>query len=287
MPGDALLSAGYVHVIDGADLDTALGVTVPDAALRAFESGGAIVTDPDFVADRSVTINQWDREFLDTYWQNYDPDQPLDPLDSWTLPATEIDLTHPLWFKVIISPDTAAKLGMSTVPVTIIGAYDEPPTQKSLDALAENVAQPFLAAGGLAFGMENGPPDPAPWLWLIIGATGVLVLGAAGVTLGLARYERRPDDATLTAVGAPQRLRRGIAFWQGIVIVGVGAVTGTLAGLIPMWGITLWQPDQLDISNAPWPWLAGLALGLPLAIATVNWLVPPRHPDLTRRTAIA
>ena len=176
---------------------------------------------------------------------------------------------------------------MSTVPVTIIGAYDEPPTQKSLDALAENVAQPFLTAGGLSFGMENGPPDPAPWLWLIIGATGVLVLGAAGVTLGLARYERRPDDATLTAVGAPRRLRRGIAFWQGIVIVGVGAVTGTLAGLIPMWGITLTQPNELDIANAPWPWLAGLALGLPLAIAAVNWLVPPRHPDLTRRTVIA
>ena len=78
-PAGALLTSGYVHVIDGADLDTALGVTVSDAALRAFENGGAIVTDPDFVADGNVTINQWDRAFTDSYWQTDDHDQPLDP----------------------------------------------------------------------------------------------------------------------------------------------------------------------------------------------------------------
>ena len=36
----------------------------------------------------------------------------------------------------------------------------------------------------------------------------------------------------------------------------------------------------------PRPWLAVLALGLPVAITFVAWLVPPRHPELTRRTAI-
>jgi putative ABC transport system permease protein len=284
----ALLTAGAVYVIDEAGLDTALGTTVPDAALRTFENGGAIVADPNFISAGKVTINEWDLELVDTYWQNYDPSRPLDPLGSWTLTAAGIDLPHPLlWLDVVISPETAADLGMATVPLHVIGAYDTPPTQQSLDALAEVVAQPWSSIGGLTYAMENGPPDTAPWLLLIIGTAGVLVLGAAAVTLGLARYERRPDDATLTAVGAPRRLRRGIAFWQGIVIVGVGAVTGTLAGLIPMWGITLMQPDEQNIIDAPWPWLAGLALGLPIAIAAVNWLVPPRHPDLTRRTAIA
>jgi hypothetical protein len=37
----------------------------------------------------------------------------------------------------------------------------------------------------------------------------------------------------------------------------------------------------------PWPWLALLAIGLPAAIVLAAWLVPPRHPDLTRRTVIA
>ena len=287
-PAGALLTSGVVHVIDADDLSIALGTAVPEAAIRAFNDGRALVTDPGFVADGNVTINQWDRQFADTYWgEDYNPNNPLVPLDSWTLAATEVDLPRPLRFKVIVSPETAAELGMTTVPIQVIGDYDTPPTQQSLDALAQVVAQPWSPDGGLSYAMENGPPATAPWLWLIMATTGVLVLGAAAVTLGLARYERRPDDATLTAVGAPRRLRRGIAFWQGIVIVGVGAVTGTLAGLIPMWGITLMQPDQLDILDAPWPWLAALAIGLPLAIAMVNWLVPPRHPDLTRRTAIA
>jgi signal transduction histidine kinase len=35
----------------------------------------------------------------------------------------------------------------------------------------------------------------------------VLVLGASAVALGLARFERRPDDATLAAVGATRALR--------------------------------------------------------------------------------
>lgn len=281
----ALLAVGYVHVVDGADLDTALGTTIPDAARRAFDAGAALVTDPDFVEDGAVTINQWDRAFADGFWQNYDPNHPLDPLDTWQLDAAVIELPHRLPVKVIVSPDTARELGMATVPLTIIGAYDAAPSQQSLDKLALTVSQPWTEVGGLSYGFETGPPDTAPWLWLILGAAGVLVLGAGAVTLGLARVERRPDDATLTAIGAPRLLRRGIAFWQGVVIVGVGAVTGTLAGIIPMWGITL-SVESLSIGDTPWPWLAGLALGLPLAIAVANWLVPPRHPDLTRRTAI-
>lgn len=138
---------------------------------------------------------------------------------------------------------------------------------------------------GFSFHLESGPADPSPWLWLILGSAGTLVLGASAVALALARIERRPDDATLTAVGAGSLVRRGIAGWQSVVIVGLAGITGTLAGLIPMWGITL-AMDDLRLADAPWLWLALLAVGLPLAIAVVSWLVPPRHPDLTRRTAI-
>ena len=40
------------------------------------------------------------------------------------------------------------------------------------------------------------------------------------------------------------------------------------------------------LSDISWQILGLFCLGLPLAIALVNWLVPPRRPDLTRRTAI-
>ena len=43
----------------------------------------------------------------------------------------------------------------------------------------------------------------------------------------------------------------------------------------------------LTLGEVPWLWYALLALALPIAVTLVSWLVPPRTPDLTRRTAIA
>jgi hypothetical protein len=43
----------------------------------------------------------------------------------------------------------------------------------------------------------------------------------------------------------------------------------------------------LQLADVPWGLLVALAVGLPLVIAVVNWIVPPRRPELTRRSAIA
>lgn len=118
----------------------------------------------------------------------------------------------------------------------------------------------------------------------------VTVLGASAVALGLARFERRPDDATLAAVGGSAMLRRNIAFWQGLVIAGFGTVAGAAAGVLPPLGFVLQSratPQALDAVDIWWPTILVVVLGLPLAVAVVNWLVPPRRADLTRRTTIA
>ncbi|WP_306770333.1 hypothetical protein [Microbacterium sp. 18062] len=44
---------------------------------------------------------------------------------------------------------------------------------------------------------------------------------------------------------------------------------------------------MLRLEDVPWSLIAATALALPAGIAAVSWLVPPRRPDLTRRTAIA
>jgi putative ABC transport system permease protein len=192
-----------------------------------------------------------------------------------------------LSWTVIVSPEAATTVGYEVAPRYLIASYDEPPTQDKLDALLS------AGSGGerlFWFRYEQGAPGAAPWLLLILGAAGVLILGAGSVALGLARVERRPDDVTLTAVGASPGVRRGIAFWQAFVIVGIGTVTGTVEGLIPAWGIVMSQnvyaAEHATMVDTPWPWLATLAVGLPLLIAVVSWLVPPRKGDLTRRTAI-
>lgn len=295
---DEALLTSSLYVIAPDELEAALGAPVPIAAFEAFERGDAIVLPgsgravsgtggSDFVADGAITINEWTREFLDTHWEPANIGAPIpDPVSTTRLPAVEVHPPVTVPWQVIISPEAARELGIPVVAYTVIGAFDTPPTQATLDGLRAVAELTWSHTSGVNFSYETGPAPTAPWLWLILGATGVLVLGAGAVTLGLARFERRPDDATLTAVGAPRRLRRGIAFWQGIIIVGVGSVTGTVAGIIPAWGFTL-STESLDLADTPWAWLVLLAFGLPLLIATVNWLVPPRHPDLTRRTAIA
>lgn len=297
--GALLGSNGSAVVVDADDLDAVLGVPIDATTRAAFADGGALVTTPPssalaggtYLDGDEVVLNRWHREELDEYWTLGGSDALPDPIQTVRVPAQEIPLPHTLPWPVIISPQVADRIGYQTIPAHLIAAYDQPPAQQALDRLAQISGQPWPAEGGFSYAVENGPPASDGWLWLILCTAGVLVLGAGGVALGLARIERRPDDATLSAVGASRRLRRDIAFWQAIVIVGIGSITGTVAGLIPMWGVVMQSAsnDQyaLRMADTPWPWLALLALGLPLAIAVVSWLIPPRRPDLTRRTVIA
>lgn len=300
MRSDALLGAAYPVVIAPSDLETVLGTRIDDATRAAFAAGGALVlpssmgesADGTYIDDGEVALHRWAREDTEAYWQDGGLERALpDPIATTRIPAQEIMLTHSLPWTVIIPPAVADEIGYRTSPSTLIGAFDEPPSPQALDRLALAASGPAGTVGGFTYRVETGPYSPAPWLWLILGAAGVLVLGAGGVALGLARVERRPDDATLAAVGAGAGVRRRIAFWQATIIVGIGSVTGTVAGLIPTWGIVM-QTNLLGrsaptMADAPWPWLALLAVGLPLVIAAGSWLIPSRRPDLTRRTVIA
>src|SRR5690606_25772703 len=109
--------------------------------------------------------------------------------------------------QVYIAPATADELGLETMPLQVLARFADL-TTKQLDML-------FAQAESLALSMSTpertmwfsiaeveAPPAAATWLWLILGAVTVLVIAASAVSLGLSRVERRPDDATLTAVGA-------------------------------------------------------------------------------------
>ncbi|MGM7666272.1 FtsX-like permease family protein [Microbacterium sp. A93] len=298
--GSALFGTSPPVVIVPDDLEAVLGVSIGEHARDEFAAGGAIVLsnttwwldDGASFTDRGdVVLNRWDRAETNDHWEQIHGAELPKPLDTLRVPAQQISTPHPLPWPVILSPVVADEFGYETSPASLIGVYSTPPSQQALDRLALAAGQPWGETGGFTYSVENGPPSPAPALWLILGGAGVLVLGAGGVALGLARVERRPDDATLAAIGASPGIRRRIAFWQALIIVGIGSVTGTIAGVIPMFGIAM-QSNLTDdsaptMADTPWPWLVLLAVGLPLAIAVVSWLLPTRRPDLTRRTAIA
>ncbi|MDL5351622.1 FtsX-like permease family protein [Microbacterium sp. zg-YB36] len=276
-------------VVDGADLEAALGLAVPSSARAAFRAGAAIVTDPRFLTDDgrvevgTVTVKQIDGAWDATIGESR---------EGRSLEVVDLRAPVALPWGVVIAPQTAERLGVGYGGFTLVAAYDEPLSVTAMDRLRAGTEAASRTDGDVYLWphLESGPPAPASWLWLILGATSTLVVAASAVALGLARVERRPDDATLAAVGGSRRLRRGIALWQALVITGLGTVTGAIAGILPVWGVVLasqnnYNPPQL--TDLPWGWLTLLAVGLPLAIAIVSWLVPPRHPDLTRRTAIA
>ncbi|WP_110588536.1 ABC transporter permease [Microbacterium suaedae] len=285
-------------VVSPDELDVALGTPVSAADRAAFAGGDVLVTDPQWLTDdETILFNEWRASDV------YSADAPLEDLpDAVSTREAETVLVETSWpfasgSQVYLSPEAADALGIDHAPDRVVGAYDGGPTTAQLDAVmadteelttahrSDDVPSYFSASAGAE------PPESGGWLWLILGAVSVLVVSASAVALGLSRVERRPDDATLAAVGAQPGVRRSISAWQALVIAGFGCVTGTIAGLMPVLGVVGILAGTtgggLTVAEAPWGFWALLAFALPVAIALVSWLVPLRQPDLTRRTAIA
>ncbi|MFC8680994.1 FtsX-like permease family protein [Microbacterium ureisolvens] len=281
-----------ISVVDSDDIEAVMGVTLSASALAAYRDGSALVADDRFVERGAIEVQTfagadvYEGRLPDNVWQRW-PDAPpvADPLRAERLDAVIVDAPlQPV--AIAVAPRAAERLGMELVAERVVAPMPEPPTWAARDRMQ---AQAELLSGAsftLAPSLEEGPPSDAAWMTPLLAAVAVLVLGASAVALGLARFERRPDDATLAAVGGTRGLRRGIGFWQGLLIAGFGTLAGALAGMLPPIGFSIQSGGTQQLSDVPW-WLIGaVVVGLPLAIAAANWLIPPRRPDLTRRTAI-
>lgn len=286
-----------IDVVAADDLAAVLGGGVSAGALDVYRHGGAVVTDDRWLNDDDeFVVNEWEFRQLDAAYEAMGK-EPLTPHDSTAIPGA---LAHPPFplagHQVFVAPDTADALGLDYRTGMFILSFDGTPSRETLDRLSADLdaaQQRLIGAGGIGFGSsyEQGPPDSTPWYALVGGGTAVLVIGAAAIAVGLSRLERRGDDATLAAVGASPRLRRSVSFWQGLIVAGLGCVTGAVAGLLPVAGTILASrgkyAEPFTLLDAPWPLIAALAVGLPLLLAAASWLVPPRRADLTRRAAIA
>jgi len=285
-PYDA--ASGVVYVVEPDDVATLLGTDPGAAALHTLTSGGAILTQKDYAAaDGRVVITEWDAQTYDRLMSNDGREAVVRPAASHELDVALVDVGRQQPFEILIAPATAADLGMRVVPSQLIATYDVPLDVAAMERISAQTRDLRVGpSAGIWATIELGPAPVEPWLWLIVGIAVALVAGASAVALGLARFERRPDDATLAAIGGGPLLRRNINAWQAAVISAIGTVLGTTAGYVSMWGFATANARFFDVDDMPWPWLALLAIGLPVAIVLAAWLVPPRHPDLTRRTVI-
>lgn len=281
-----------LSVIAPSDVRAAIGVELSASDLTAYRDGAALVADPRFATDGTIDVETYAGADVyrgmvpDNIWaRRADAPEVADPVRSERIDAIVVDAPRqPVM--IAISPGTAQRLGMAPQPERVVASVGAALTTQTRDRMQSQAQMLSGSAFTLAPSVVEGPPSDAAWMIPLLGAVAVLVLGASAVALGLARFERRPDDATLAAVGATPSLRRRIGFWQGLIIAGLGTIAGAAAGILPPIGFAIQSAGAQQLADIPW-WLIGaVAVALPLAIAVVSWLVPPRHPDLTRRTAI-
>jgi putative ABC transport system permease protein len=117
-------------------------------------------------------------------------------------------------------------------------------------------------------------------LWILFGLGAVLMLGGTLTATFLALSDARPDLATLSAVGASPRTRRGVAAAYAVTVGLVGAVLGAAVGFIP--GIAITYPLTRSFTgqggpshylDVPWLFIGALVVALPVLTAGVVGLV--------------
>jgi len=175
-------------------------------------------------------------------------------------------------FGVIITRETAFRLGLHTEPSQVLATTTREPTQAELAAINGRLAD-VPGTNGLSVYLETGPAADPVTGWLALALSGSIVFAASMVALALSRTEGRRDALTLHSVGASTKTLRGTAAWQALTVVGTGAWGGTAIGLLTAYSMNM--PGSGSVFSAPWSALSALAVIAPLVVAACGWLVGP------------
>jgi putative ABC transport system permease protein len=214
----------------------------------------------------------------------YDPDTGADEGSQQAeLPAAFVTLTE-AWNgpAAVLSAAAARELGAepATVALSVEGTISEDQEQAVDEGLSA-----VAADSGMYVERGYQPDDStviAQIVLIVLG--GVLMLGGTLTATFLALSDARPDLATLSAVGASPRTRRGVAAAYAVVVGLVGALLGAAVGLIP--GIAVAWPLTKTTSGGgvpgeevfttvgpfldiPWLMILGLVVVLPAVTAVV------------------
>ncbi len=275
------MTAAPPAIIRADDLATTTGITLSPAERQAYEDGAAIVRWPGQIEDGKTRV------FAVTAGSMADvvPGKTPADLSASSLTPAILRADAHTSETLIIAPATAERLRLPVVNDRIIVTLPSDIAQSRIDKVANDLWDDAPEGTYNWVTRQDAPQSAPPWLAIITAIAALVVIGTASVSLGLGRIERRPDDATLTAVGATARVRRDVNAVQALVVVGTGAALGGALGLLVTTGF-VFMIDGMRLVDVPWPWIAGVVIALPLAIAATAWLVPPRSAELTHRTAI-
>ncbi|WP_020523433.1 FtsX-like permease family protein [Catelliglobosispora koreensis] len=234
-------------VDDGSTLDVTTSLSEADRAkATAFlAASGVIIDDARYVKDGKVLLSIGDsvREV------------PAMALDTGLGGASAIVSRGALaGSDVTIQPDR-----LVIKPLTPATADQEAQLRERLSVLGEGIS-PYT---------ERGPRRDIDVvaLLLAIGAV-VIAVGAAGIATGLAAADARADLATLAAVGAAPAVRRRLTVSSAGLIAGMGALLGTLTGLIIALTLIV-TINAFDAEKIIWP----VAPPIPFTVPASNMLI--------------
>ncbi|WP_144711633.1 ABC transporter permease [Curtobacterium pusillum] len=261
----------------------------PSAAVRdALRSGEAVSLWPEYAHDGRVRLDT----FHDRTWDSPTLTSASRPDATTSIPAVLDVQTPRIQVGVFMTRETAERYGVPAVDGMLVTTQPEDLTPQQWDELTSAWQTSGRADrdrwGGPSFTYEAGPVDAQGIVKaLVLALAAAVTIGATAVAIGLARSDGRRDDEVLDAVGAAPVLRRRVSAWQAAILTTVGAVIGTLLGLLPIRALTLrFTAGPVGTTHMPfvadWPVLAVLAIGLPLLVTAGTWLTAGR----SRRVAV-
>ena len=268
-------------LVGGAeDIRAALGRDASPEALAVLRAGGMVVSNPVFVSGGRVVIEGKD---VRTH-QAASPGPGTVPsaVRSTSLAAEVLEPAVAVPYYGVVSPETAARLDLRPEPAGLLVQLAAYPSQAESDAASAAVAAVYKQPG-MTFRAEPGISQGSQWMtWSIVAAAAFITFSAAGITTGLSLADARTDHATLAGVGASPRLRKALAGSQALFTSGVGALLGTIAGVVPALLLVL-STDMRTAVEVPWLHLLALVVAVPLAGAALAWAGARSGLPLSRR----
>jgi putative ABC transport system permease protein len=109
-----------------------------------------------------------------------------------------------------------------------------------------------------------------------------LALGVLAMSVGLIRSETASELRTLTATGASSRTRRSLTAVTAGGLAFLGALLGTLAAYIGLFG--WFSSNSLEggvsdiIDHVPWDNLFFILIAMPVVAVLIGWVLAGREP---------
>jgi putative ABC transport system permease protein len=178
-----------------------------------------------------------------------------------------------------ITPSGVRRRGWDQIPAGWLVESNRPLTS---DQIARG--REIAADAGLTIEVRDEGQSLASVMAVATTAGAILALAILALTVGLIRSESAGDLRTLTATGAGSRIGRTLTATTAASLALLGAILGVAGAYVAM--LALYHDDLGYLSDVPFVYLGLAVVGVPLAAASVGWLLAGREPPAIARPVI-